>query len=127
MTIIILSLIWLYCLKGKQFYSELYRNRVALIPNNDNERYLNKLKDKSLYWYQFNVFVDDAPFKNATDGLLEDRPSAISSWIEYLIGFKMLGLISFLFLLLFSSSLHFITYVFCFYYFSWFLNQGVKF
>lgn len=38
-----------YELKTSQFSKELYRNRVALKPNNTNAVYLENLMDKKLY------------------------------------------------------------------------------
>ena len=39
-----------YELKSSDFTKELYRNRVALKPNNSNEKYLEILQDPYLYW-----------------------------------------------------------------------------
>ena len=38
-----------YELKNSEFSKELYRNRVALKPNNQNKEYLDILQDKYLY------------------------------------------------------------------------------
>lgn len=38
-----------YELKTQEFNKELYRNRMALKPNNENKVYLNNLKDPYLY------------------------------------------------------------------------------
>ena len=38
-----------YMLKTKDFYNELYRNRVSLKPNNYNKIYLENLQDNHLY------------------------------------------------------------------------------
>lgn len=38
-----------YMMKGSGFQKELYRNRVALKPNNTNAVYLENLKDDYLY------------------------------------------------------------------------------
>ena len=38
-----------YELKSKEFVRELYRNRVALKPNNSNKVYLDTLQDPYLY------------------------------------------------------------------------------
>ena len=39
-----------YEMKSSGFQKELYRNRVALKPNNSNAVYLENLQDKNLYW-----------------------------------------------------------------------------
>ena len=38
-----------YTLKTAEFSKELYRNRVALKPNNENSVYLKKLRDPYIY------------------------------------------------------------------------------
>jgi len=38
-----------YALKTPEFSKELYRNRVALKPNNENDSYLERLLDPFLY------------------------------------------------------------------------------
>lgn len=38
-----------YALKSTEFSKELYRNRVALKPNNENDSYLGRLQDPNLY------------------------------------------------------------------------------
>ena len=38
-----------YMLKTEEFNKELYRNRMALKPNNENKVYLNNLQDPYLY------------------------------------------------------------------------------
>jgi len=38
-----------YALKTTEFSKELYRNRVALKPNNENDSYLERLLDPNLY------------------------------------------------------------------------------
>lgn len=39
-----------YEFKHNGFNKELYRNRVALKPNNENKVYLEQLQDKDIYW-----------------------------------------------------------------------------
>jgi len=39
-----------YMKTDKEFSKELYRNRVALKPNNSNNQYLKQLRDPYLYW-----------------------------------------------------------------------------
>lgn len=38
-----------YELKDTEFSKELYRNRVALKPNNENDSYLERLRDPFIY------------------------------------------------------------------------------
>ena len=38
-----------YALKGKTFCKEFHRNAVSLLPNNENDAYLTKLRDEMLY------------------------------------------------------------------------------
>lgn len=39
-----------YEFKHNGFNKELYRNRVALKPNNENKVYLERLRDENIYW-----------------------------------------------------------------------------
>ena len=52
-----------YEFKHNGFNKELYRNRVALKPNNENKVYLERLQDKDIYW----------PFNNRLDNYLSNE------------------------------------------------------
>lgn len=49
-----------YELKNSEFSKELYRNRMALKPNDENRVYLKTLQDPYLYWFKieflFKIF-----------------------------------------------------------------------
>ena len=64
-----------YEFKHNGFNKELYRNRVALKPNNENKVYLERLQDKDIYW-PFNNRLDNLSIKRSFSFLW----SSFSSW-----------------------------------------------